>query len=621
MKIFTRKKISVLVLFLALIAGSFAAAPTPASAATDITDVFTDPNFLYAVRDVLGKLPSGLILDTDVNVLTSLNVAGNNISSLAGIEYFTSLETLYCNGNALTSLNVSGLSALKYLYCGDNALTSLDVSGLSALWVLSCGGNHALSSLNVSGLSALKILECRDNALSSLDVSGLNALETLECDNNALSSLNASGLSSLEVLECRGNELSSLNVSGLSSLKVLYCYDNALSSLNLSGLGALRNLDCGKNALTSLDVSGLSALWVLDCDDNALTSLDVSGLGVLRNLYCNDNALTSLSVSGLSTLEELSCYNNVLTSLNLSGLSALAYLLCENNELTSLDVSGLSTMWYSLDCDNNRLSDGTLNISGCSLPYLSCRYNDMATVFSPSSITGYVLSSNPVNINYYPQNASGFRPVGYITGVPERIAVGSFNLSVAQVLPADATNSAVTWSIGSDSGTGAAISGDTLTTTAPGDLRLDALITDGMASGTKYMYPFYIEVVLSTVPGAPVIGAASAGDASASVAFSAPLNDGGSAITGYTVTSDPGNITAAGASSPIRVTGLTNGTAYTFRVTATNAAGTGMPSSASNSVTPTGGGSDSGGCDAGVGAFGLLLLGAASVYVRRSRGN
>ena len=87
-------------------------------------------------------------------------------------------------------------------------------------------------------------------------------------------------------------------------------------------------------------------------------------------------------------------------------------------------------------------------------------------------------------------------------------------------------------------------------------------------------------------PGAPTIGTATAGDASASVTFTAPTNNGGSAITSYTVTSSPGGITGTGASSPITVSGLTNGTAYTFTVTATNATGTGPASAASNSVTP-----------------------------------
>ena len=57
-------------------------------------------------------------------------------------------------------------------------------------------------------------------------------------------------------------------------------------------------------------------------------------------------------------------------------------------------------------------------------------------------------------------------------------------------------------------------------------------------------------------------------------------------VTGYTVTSSPGGFTATGAASPLVVTGLSNGTAYTFTVVATNQIGNGLVSNASNAVTP-----------------------------------
>ncbi|MBF0102483.1 MAG: fibronectin type III domain-containing protein [Desulfobacterales bacterium] len=89
-----------------------------------------------------------------------------------------------------------------------------------------------------------------------------------------------------------------------------------------------------------------------------------------------------------------------------------------------------------------------------------------------------------------------------------------------------------------------------------------------------------------SVPGAPTLVEATAGDTQATVTFTSPSSNGGSEITGYTVTSNPGGKTATGTYSPITVTGLTNGTAYTFTVTASNAFGTGTPSAASDSVTP-----------------------------------
>ena len=93
---------------------------------------------------------------------------------------------------------------------------------------------------------------------------------------------------------------------------------------------------------------------------------------------------------------------------------------------------------------------------------------------------------------------------------------------------------------------------------------------------------------VAVVPQAPTIGTATAGNTQATVAFTAPTNTGGSAITGYTVTSSPGAISVNGTASPIVVPGLTNGTSYTFTVRAINAIGTGAASSPSNAVVPVG---------------------------------
>jgi len=93
------------------------------------------------------------------------------------------------------------------------------------------------------------------------------------------------------------------------------------------------------------------------------------------------------------------------------------------------------------------------------------------------------------------------------------------------------------------------------------------------------------------MPYAPTINSAS------NVGTARPYDDGAvdvsftadprNAATSYTVLSTPGNYTASGSSSPIRVTGLSSDTAYTFTVTATNAYGTSAASSASSPVTAT----------------------------------
>ena len=93
----------------------------------------------------------------------------------------------------------------------------------------------------------------------------------------------------------------------------------------------------------------------------------------------------------------------------------------------------------------------------------------------------------------------------------------------------------------------------------------------------------------ATVPGTPSGLAASAGNASVSLSFTAPASDGGAAITGYTAscTAAAATRTATGTTSPITVSGLTNGVTYACTVLASNAYGTGTASAAVNATPGT----------------------------------
>jgi len=91
-----------------------------------------------------------------------------------------------------------------------------------------------------------------------------------------------------------------------------------------------------------------------------------------------------------------------------------------------------------------------------------------------------------------------------------------------------------------------------------------------------------------TVPGAPVNITVQAGDGQATVRWSAPPSDGGSAITFYTIIVSPGGreVQAASGDRFTVITGLVNGITYTFTVKAANAKGVSVASSASDPVTP-----------------------------------
>jgi len=90
------------------------------------------------------------------------------------------------------------------------------------------------------------------------------------------------------------------------------------------------------------------------------------------------------------------------------------------------------------------------------------------------------------------------------------------------------------------------------------------------------------------VPGQPTSVIGLAGDSQVVVSWTAPEDDGDSAITGYSVHSSPGEKTCRTTGDRVcTVSGLTNGVAYSFTVTATNSVGSGPASLASNAATPS----------------------------------
>lgn len=91
---------------------------------------------------------------------------------------------------------------------------------------------------------------------------------------------------------------------------------------------------------------------------------------------------------------------------------------------------------------------------------------------------------------------------------------------------------------------------------------------------------------VSHPPSAPIGVAGVPGDASAAVAWSAPISQGSFPVSSYEVTSSPAGASCLTSGTSCAVTGLTNGTAYTFRVRALNGAGWGPWSASSASVTP-----------------------------------
>ncbi|MBR4733445.1 MAG: leucine-rich repeat domain-containing protein [Lachnospiraceae bacterium] len=339
--------------------------------------------------------------------IPNLTLQSQSIETLKGIEYFTELTSLYCNGskiteldltnskklktieiknttlstikldgltelvtlsldsNELTSLELPEAPSLKTIKCNYNKLTSLSVHDFPALESLSCSNNSVLETLTLNNLPALKTLGCQKNKLKSLDVTGFPALTSLACGVNEIESLDVSKNSLLVSLSCEDNKLQSLDITENKALKALWCSNNQLESLDPSQNKNLEQLYCGSNPIKDLYVVGLTKLKTFDClwcedldsltldELPALTTAKVTTLASIGNVTLGKTAFSSfackaihLDVSKAVQLKELECSNAGLETLTLGSNTAMTWLYLMNNHLSEFDLSGLTALTY-----------------------------------------------------------------------------------------------------------------------------------------------------------------------------------------------------------------------------------------------------------------------------------
>ena len=218
-------------------------------------------------------------------------------------------------------------------------------------------------------------------------------------------------------------------------------------------------------------------------------------------------------------------------------------------------------------------------VAGSNYTFKATATNAIGTSSASSASTSIAINaapSVPINVTAVASNASAT-----ISWDPPININGSAVTGYTVTAYTAENNSAGTCSTSAPTET-CAISG--LTNGLPYTFKVTA--TNGI--GTSASSLASSAVTPSTIPNAPTSVIASMGDERASVSFTAPANNGGSALLSYTVTSSPGDFTCTvnAPSTSCNVTGLTNGTSYTFTVKARNINGESLASTASASGTP-----------------------------------
>jgi len=246
------------------------------------------------------------VATANINSVTFLDVSGESITDLTGIEDFTALDTLYCYTNQLTSLNVNNNTALTNLECGYNQLTNLDVSNNTALTTLYCHSNQ-LTSLDLSGATALTYLLCATNQLTNLDVSQNTALTYLYCGNNQLTNLDVNQNTALTDLLCFNNQLTSLDVSQHTFLTQLHCSHNQLTTFDI------RN---GNNINVTNFISGYNPnLTCINVDDSTWCANNWT----FANGNIDPQHYFSNNCSGTTDIEEHTTNKELLRTIDILG--------------------------------------------------------------------------------------------------------------------------------------------------------------------------------------------------------------------------------------------------------------------------------------------------------------
>ncbi|WP_176706421.1 fibronectin type III domain-containing protein, partial [Paenibacillus hemerocallicola] len=481
-------------------------------------------------------------------------------------------------------------------------------------------GGHKVHKLSATGTSLTSW--GKSDSQSGTALGQFNGAEGVAVDKNGNVYVADTGNNRIQKLTVSNNTWSAWGKSGNASGTGLGEF-NKPSDVAVDGDGNVYVGDTNNNRVQKLTVStGQWSEWKNSGSApgsfNSPRGVAVDGSG---NVYVAD--------VGRSRIQKLTVATNTWSAWGKSGgVQGTGLGEFFNPYGVAIDANGVL---YVADMNNHRVQKLVITVTAPNEPTGATAKagNGQATVsFTPpadnggSPITGYTVTSNPGG-----KTASGTASPITVSGLTNLTAytftvvatnakgdsvpsapTGSVTPAAEPDAPTGATATAgkgqatVSFTPPVDNG-GSAITGYTVTS-SPGGLTgtgsASPITVSGLTNGTAYTFTVVAtngignsaasgpsaSVTPVAEPSAPTGLSVVALSGTALVSFTPPSDNGGSPVTGYTVTSNPGGLTASGTTSPIAVTGLTNGTAYTFTVVATNAVGDSVPSAPSASATP-----------------------------------
>ncbi len=198
------------------------------------TTSIPDSNFEQALIDLnidSDGIINGEVLNSDISDITYLDISYYEITSLEGIQNFSSLFSLDCDNNNLVTLNLYQNNSLNTLYCRYNNLNELILN--DSIRYLRCDYNN-LGSLDLSTTTEIIEIFAKFNSFNALDLTETINLKELSLGNNSLESIHVSHISSLERIWVDNNLIESIDLSQNPSLDLVIANSNPnLLELNI----------------------------------------------------------------------------------------------------------------------------------------------------------------------------------------------------------------------------------------------------------------------------------------------------------------------------------------------------------------------------------------------------
>ncbi len=340
---------------------AFAETETITSVQIEINEEnFPDDNFREIVMDI-DQYDDGVLMEKEIRETQYLNLDNEGICDLTGIQYFTNLQELYCNGNQLTSLDLTGLSELANLDCSDNQLTSLNIIDCESLIELRAHHNH-LTTLELNPDAGYSTIHVHYNDFADKSA--------IKCNGNTMEwAMEYTFHPQNWVTPVDLNEVNFPDFAFRSELtRYDYNKDNVLSPGEITDI---YSIDLNNSGVENLEgIQHLIVLEDLDCTACYLTELPQLP-AELKTLYVTYNYLTELPELP-KTLKKLWCYDNQLTSLP-ELPDSIEMIQCERNYLTELPELPESLTY--LNCSGNRITE--LPELPVGLDELWCSYNQL----------------------------------------------------------------------------------------------------------------------------------------------------------------------------------------------------------------------------------------------------